>query len=40
MDVANKFGMIHPSESTTAAVRAVFVIDPERLLRTNNLLSA
>jgi len=33
MEVANKFGMIHPSESTTAAVRAVFVIDPERVLR-------
>jgi peroxiredoxin (alkyl hydroperoxide reductase subunit C) len=33
MEVANKFGMIHPGESTTAAVRAVFVIDPERVLR-------
>jgi len=33
MEVANKFGMIHPSESTTAAVRAVFIIDPERVIR-------
>jgi peroxiredoxin (alkyl hydroperoxide reductase subunit C) len=33
MEVANQFGMIHPSESTTSAVRAVFVIDPERVLR-------
>lgn len=33
MEVANKFGMIHPSESTTSAVRAVFIIDPERVLR-------
>jgi peroxiredoxin (alkyl hydroperoxide reductase subunit C) len=33
MEVANQFGMIHPSESTTSAVRAVFIIDPERVLR-------
>lgn len=33
MDIANKFGMIHPSESTTAAIRAVFIIDPKRVLR-------
>ena len=33
MKVANMFGMIHPGESTTAAVRCVFVIDPERILR-------
>jgi len=33
MKVANLFGMIHPSESTTAAVRCVFVIDPEMKLR-------
>jgi len=33
MEVANKFGMIHPGESTTAAVRAVFIIDPERVIR-------
>lgn len=33
MKVANLFGMIHPGESTTAAVRCVFVIDPEMKLR-------
>ena len=33
MKVANLFGMIHPGESSTAAVRCVFVIDPERVLR-------
>lgn len=33
MKVANLFGMIHPSQSTTAAVRCVFVIDPEMRLR-------
>ena len=33
MEVANKFGMIHPEESTTAAIRAVFIIDPNRVLR-------
>jgi peroxiredoxin (alkyl hydroperoxide reductase subunit C) len=33
MKVANLFGMIHPGESSTAAVRAVFVIDPEMKLR-------
>ena len=33
MNVANKFGMIHPSQSSTAAVRAVFFIDPEFKLR-------
>ena len=34
MEVANKFGMIQPSSSTTQAVRAVFVIDPEAVIRT------
>lgn len=34
MKVANAFGMIHPSASTTSAVRAVFIIDPQRVLRT------
>jgi peroxiredoxin (alkyl hydroperoxide reductase subunit C) len=29
MKVANKFGMIQPEASTTAPVRALFVIDPE-----------
>ncbi|MCS7124501.1 MAG: peroxiredoxin [Candidatus Bathyarchaeota archaeon] len=33
MKVANLFGMIHPKQSTTAAVRCVFVIDPEMRLR-------
>jgi peroxiredoxin (alkyl hydroperoxide reductase subunit C) len=31
--VANKFGMIHPEASTTAAVRALFVIDPEGFIQ-------
>ncbi len=34
MDVATKYGMIQPSESTTKAVRAVFYIDPEGIIRT------
>lgn len=34
MDVANKFGMIQPSQSNTQAVRAVFVIDPKGIIRT------
>ncbi|MEM2094394.1 MAG: peroxiredoxin [Candidatus Bathyarchaeia archaeon] len=33
MEVANKFGMIHPEESATSAVRAVFVIDPQAIIR-------
>ncbi|TFG13496.1 peroxiredoxin [Candidatus Thorarchaeota archaeon] len=33
MDVARKYGMIHPAENATAAVRAVFFIDPEFKLR-------
>lgn len=33
MNVATKYGMIHPSQSSTAAVRAVFFIDPEFKLR-------
>ncbi|HHH28930.1 MAG TPA: peroxiredoxin [Polyangiaceae bacterium] len=33
MGVAKKFGMIHEASSDTAAVRALFVIDPERKLR-------
>jgi peroxiredoxin (alkyl hydroperoxide reductase subunit C) len=33
MKVAGKFGMIHPGASETAAVRAVFLIDPEGILR-------
>jgi peroxiredoxin (alkyl hydroperoxide reductase subunit C) len=34
MNVAKKFGMIQPGESTTEAVRAVFVIDPTGVIRT------
>ncbi|MFZ1652938.1 MAG: peroxiredoxin [Candidatus Nanopelagicales bacterium] len=34
MNVAKKYGMIQPGESTTQAVRAVFVIDPTGKIRT------
>ena len=34
MEVAKKYGMIQPEESKTEAVRAVFVIDPEGVIRT------
>lgn len=34
MEVANKYGMIQPGQSNTQAVRAVFVIDPEGVVRT------
>lgn len=33
MKVANLFGFLHPGASSTEAVRAVFVIDPEQLVR-------
>jgi peroxiredoxin (alkyl hydroperoxide reductase subunit C) len=33
MEVSKKYGMLQPSASTTQAVRAVFVIDPEGLVR-------
>ena len=33
MDVAKAFGMVQPEASTTQAVRAVFVIDPEATVR-------
>ena len=33
MRVANLFGMIHPGESSTVTVRAVFVIDPRHVVR-------
>lgn len=33
MTVANKYGMIHPNEMTTKAVRAVFVIDPNGVIQ-------
>ena len=34
MNVAKKYGMVMPGESSTQAVRAVFVIDPEGVVRT------
>jgi peroxiredoxin (alkyl hydroperoxide reductase subunit C) len=34
MDVAKKYGMIMPGEDSTKAVRAVFVIDPQGIIRT------
>lgn len=34
MDVANKFGMVHPDQSNIQAVRAVFIIDPKAVFRT------
>ena len=34
MNVANLYGMIQPGESTTKAVRAVFFIDPQGVIRT------
>lgn len=33
MKVAQKYGMLHPGESSTAAVRAVFFIDPNGIIR-------
>jgi len=33
MEVSRKFGMLHPSASTTQAVRAVFIIDPTAMVR-------
>lgn len=34
MEVAKAYGMIQPGESTTKAVRAVFVVDPKGVIRT------
>lgn len=34
MNVAKKYGMIQPKTSNTEAVRAVFIIDPEGIIRT------
>jgi peroxiredoxin (alkyl hydroperoxide reductase subunit C) len=34
MEVAGKYGMIQPGESSTKAVRAVFFIDPKGIIRT------
>jgi len=33
MEVAKKYGMLQPNASTTQAVRAVFVIDPDSVIR-------
>ncbi len=33
MNVATKYGMIQPGESTTKAVRAVFFVDPKGMIR-------
>ena len=33
MAVARKYGMLHPGESDTATVRALFIIDPNRTIR-------
>lgn len=32
-EVAHKYGMLHPGQSTTATVRCVFFIDPKGILR-------
>lgn len=34
MDVAKAYGMIQPGQSSTQAVRAVFIIDPNAIIRT------
>lgn len=34
MDISKRYGMIQPHQSTTQAVRAVFIIDPEGKIRT------
>jgi len=34
MEIAKKYGMIQPGESSTKAVRAVFAIDPKGIIRT------
>ncbi|MFP4287232.1 MAG: peroxiredoxin [Candidatus Izemoplasmataceae bacterium] len=34
MNVAKKFGMIQPNQSSTQAVRAVFIVDPAGVIRT------
>jgi peroxiredoxin (alkyl hydroperoxide reductase subunit C) len=33
LKIAKEYGMIHPSESTTEAVRSVFIIDPKKKIR-------
>jgi peroxiredoxin (alkyl hydroperoxide reductase subunit C) len=34
MEIARQYGMIHPYNSQTQTVRAVFIIDPEGIIRT------
>lgn len=34
MEVAHRYGMVQPNESSTSAVRAVFFIDPRGIIRT------
>lgn len=34
MEIAKKYGMLHPGNSTTQTVRAVFIIDPDGRIRT------
>ena len=34
MEVAKKYGMIQPNEDSTKAVRAVFFVDPNGIIRT------
>ena len=34
MEVSSKYGMIQPGQSNTQAVRAVFIIDPQGVIRT------
>lgn len=34
MNVSSKYGMVQPKQSATAAVRAVFIIDPNGIIRT------
>ncbi|NLN51010.1 MAG: peroxiredoxin [Acholeplasmataceae bacterium] len=34
MEVSNKYGMVQPNQSSTQAVRAVFIIDPKGIVRT------
>lgn len=34
MEIAKKYGMLHPQNSTTQTVRAVFIIDPFGVIRT------
>ena len=33
LEISKLYGMIHPSESETAAVRSVFIIDPQKKIR-------